>query len=113
MTPQELRELYERETSEWTDAELIAVINSRYEPTKVPLCRVCGGELSIGAIGGGSPTRYGCMADNAAHYSESSWEDRRQGGDSTVLELIERFSRQNADVLARGESAASITPKPQ
>jgi len=79
MTPQELRKLYERETSEWTDAELIAVLNSRYEPTKVPPCRVCGGELSIGAIGGGSPTRYGCMADNAAHYSEPSSTRRFSG----------------------------------
>ena len=100
MTLQERHKLYERETSEWTDAELIAVLNDRYEPSKIPPCRVCGGELSIGAIGGGEPTRYGCMADNGAHYGHSTWEDRRQGGDGDVLELIARFSRQNAPAVA-------------
>lgn len=62
-------------------------------------------------IGGGEPTRWACsgMEDDPEHpgqlrykpdrkvadqhYGDSEWIDRRQGGDSAVMELIARFLR--------------------
>jgi hypothetical protein len=42
-----------------------AEVRRRYAPTVIPPCRVCGMTLSLGAIGGGNPTTWGC----------SEWED--------------------------------------
>jgi hypothetical protein len=39
---------------------LLARLEKRYGDYEVPPCRVCGRELSIGAIGGGERTRWGC-----------------------------------------------------
>lgn len=100
------RELFERDEVDWTDAELLSELEGRYKPTEVPPCRVCGGKLSIQAIGSG-PTVWGCsgldengkltpgrrLAD--AHYSQSTFEDCRRGGDSAVIELIRRSRRSN------------------
>jgi len=91
------RELYEKEIGDWTDDEVIEVLTERYAPTDVPPCRVCGGELSIQAVGGGQPTQYAHQVMKPEggvdwdHYKESAWEDRRQGGDEAVIDLIRRF----------------------
>src|SRR6476659_5336606 len=90
-----------------SDAALLAKLRERYAPTVIPPCRVCGGELSIGSVGGGMPTKWGCSEweeaedgtlrrkpDRGAgdqHYSNSVFIDPRQGGDPDVIELIERF----------------------
>lgn len=92
-----------------TDDELIASLAERYRPSEPPPCRVCGAALSIQAIGGGEPTVWACAgyeddperqkiarykADRSPadeHYERSRWIDRRQGGDSLVMELIKRF----------------------
>ena len=96
-------ELYEREVEDWTDKELEGELRRSYGPVKVPACRVCGGELSIQGMGGGKPTVYACSGQNEdmswqegrkpadEHYSQSHWEDRRQGGDYRVLELLRRY----------------------
>lgn len=46
------------------DAELsasdIANMRAIYTPPPIPPCCVCGGPLSIGAIGGGKPTQWAC-----------------------------------------------------
>ena len=92
-----------------SDAALLAKLRERYAPTIIPPCRVCGGELSIGSVGGGRPTKWGCSEweeagdgtlrrkpDRSAgdqHYSNSVFIDSRQGGDADVIELIERFER--------------------
>ena len=98
-----------REAKELNNEELIARLTQRYEPTKIPPCRVCGGPLSMQAVGGGNPTEWACSgreydpdthewigwqkgrtaADD--HYRKSGFTDRRQGGDEDVMELIERF----------------------
>jgi hypothetical protein len=102
---------YERDVCDWTDAELDLELTERYAPTKIPPCRVCGGELWITSVGGGRPTVWACspMETDPAneelsrlktgreygdtHYSESHYEDRRQGGDELVIELLTRFKR--------------------
>jgi len=67
-----------------------------YAPTVVPPCRVCGGDMGIGKIGGGGPTVWACNhAFDAGHnreawdhYGKSEFVDRRQGGNGEVCELI-------------------------
>lgn len=79
---------------------LIARLIERYTPPTIPPCRVCGAALAIAACGGGKPTKYACSSQQLGngkpfdwdHYGASEWEDRRQGGDPDVLELIE-FAR--------------------
>lgn len=108
------RALWQKDVSEWSDDDLAWMLTERYKPSEIPPCRVCGGPLSIGAIGGGEPTRWACsgMEDDPEspgnrrykqgrtvadrHYSDSEWVDRRQGGDSAVMELIARFRRDAA-----------------
>ena len=95
----------------WDDAALLTELRKRYEPTKIPPCRVCAAEMSIQSIGGGEPTVYACqgMEDDPDepgrvrrmagrglvddHYRSSEFIDRRQGGDEVVMELIERFGK--------------------
>lgn len=90
------------------DSELIAELTKRYVPTKVPPCRVCGAELSITACGGGKPTQYACSTQSIAtgidweHYQNSEWEDRRQGGDVDVMELIARYRAKMPNDEVRG-----------
>jgi hypothetical protein len=98
------KELWKREPAKWSDTELIGELTSRYAPTQVPPCRVCGGELSIQAVGGGLPTKWACsgygedgihlpdrsLADQ--HYRDSQFEDRRQGGDGAVIEALSRWA---------------------
>ena len=98
-----------RPAEELNNDELIARLTEKYKPSEIPPCRFCGGKLSIGSIGGGKPTVWACstMEDDPDkpgylrvkvdrqriddHYSQSRYEDRRQGGDSDVMELIKRF----------------------
>lgn len=102
-------------------AKVVDVLRERYAPTEVPPCRVCGGPLSLAAIGGGKPTVWACSGNEddpdrpgyirsqpgrwgnakdgvseygpGGHYHDSRWVDRRQGGDSQVIELIEDYER--------------------
>jgi hypothetical protein len=107
---QRRKALMEKDVSEWTTAELIELLTERYKPTEVPPCRVCGGELSIGCIGGGEPTRWACSGQEEDpdrpgylrwmkgrtpaddHYDKSVFVDRRQGGDELVMEAVRRLS---------------------
>ncbi len=102
--------MFEKDVSEWTTAELIEVLTDRYRPTEVPPCRVCGGALSIGSIGGGESTRWACsgyeddpdrpgylkmMAGRTSadeHYAKSEFVDARRGGDEVVMEAVRRLT---------------------
>ena len=89
-----------------SDDEIVSVARrlvGRYTAEVVPPCRICGGQLSIQAIGGGGPTIYACsgqyedaeqgrkyregrsVADE--HYSASQWRMYRHG-DQDVLRVI-------------------------
>jgi hypothetical protein len=57
---QRRQKLFDKELTLWTDDDLVFVLTARYEPSIIPPCRVCGGELSIQAAGGGKPTEWCC-----------------------------------------------------
>ena len=108
-TKEQIRQMYEREETEWSDEELLWELRRIYTPDPIPPCRVCGRPLSIASVGGGQATRYACSnmendpdrpgylrriadwdpADD--HYARSVHTDYKSGGDSRVLELIRRF----------------------
>lgn len=74
--------------------DLLDRLRSRYAAEPVPPCRVCGGELTPQAMGGG-PTEYGCprpegvsFNDHQAHYAASKWTHYRPG-DTDVMALVE------------------------
>ena len=114
-------ELYEKELSDWTVAELCEVLGERYAEPVIPPCRVCGKALSLEAFGSG-PSVWACSgleevpggegetryavgrrpADD--HYGESQFTDHRRGGDVVVLELIGR--------VVAGQNRSEPTPKP-
>lgn len=89
-------------TTPLTDEEL-AVLRERYTPEPVPPCRVCGGRLTIGSMGGGNATKWGCATPDAPplpdyrfkdeikdrwfHYRYSSWTQYRDC-DSLVIRLV-------------------------
>ena len=86
--------------SKLSNAELMQILQERYESTVVPPCRICGAPLRVTAIGGGRPTKYACSTQRLGdgyptidweHYECSKWSDYRQGGDSAVVELLCRF----------------------
>lgn len=97
------------DTKEWPDEAIVAWVSERYEPTKIPPCRICGDDLGIERIGGGEPTVWRCsgMEDDPDrpgylrrkkgrkpiddHYSQSEFIDLRRGGDSIVMELLRRW----------------------
>jgi hypothetical protein len=96
------RALWAKDPDKWTNEELVTELGTRYKPTEVPPCKLCGKELSLQAFGGGNPTVWACdgrdenvwregrkPADD--HYRRSQFEDRRQGGDVIVMELVRRF----------------------
>ncbi len=92
------KELLYKESNEWTNDELIEVLTERYKESIIPPCRVCGKPLVMGAVGGGKPTSWYCGDAKTPegktdwkHHSDSIYEDRRQGGDDAVIELIKRF----------------------
>jgi hypothetical protein len=101
--------------------EDIRVLRERYAPSVIPPCRLCGAELSLGSFGGGRPTVWACdgrdddgnylpgrkIADR--HYSESRYEDYRQGGDPLVLALIARAEKAEQE---RDELLAAIQRLP-
>lgn len=86
-----------------SDTVLLEQLERDYGMPEIPPCRVCGGPLAIGAIGGGEPTRYYCaaMADapgnglekDWGHYGGSLRVDRSFGGDARVLDLVCRYRR--------------------
>ncbi|MFI5297739.1 MAG: hypothetical protein ACHREM_06525 [Polyangiales bacterium] len=112
--------LYDRPVATWTDGELLTVLRERYEPTVVPPCSVCGGALSMQRIGAGEPTVWACSPQeddpdrpghlrlkttrNAVddHYDKSRFVDRRQGGDSEVMEAVDRMLKRQKPL---GEAA--------
>ena len=105
----ELRELHTREVTEWSNGDLLGVLEMRYGPSTIPPCSVCRGKLSLEAVGGGEPHVWACsgLEDDPArpggrryakgrkpaddHYVRSEYVDRRQGGDVVVVELLRRF----------------------
>lgn len=84
--------------SELSDEDLIRDLTKSYEAPIVPPCRVCGAPLAIGAIGGGRPIEYACSQTKLdhEHWRNSRWQDTRQGGDSRVIELIDRYTKAKA-----------------
>lgn len=94
--------LWEIDDADLTDEQLETIINERYAPSVIPKCRICGGDMTIGASGGGQPTRWYCSVAQDSkpmdwkHFGDSLWEDRRQGGDSRVMELLRRFKANGA-----------------
>lgn len=104
----ELRRILTSEPEQLSEADLTALLRSRYTAEPVPPCRVCGGPLSIASAGGGSATIFACsdwegnpdvpgelrrkvdrsIADG--HYDRSRWT-RYRDGDAFVLELLRRF----------------------
>lgn len=99
------------DVAEWPDDVLREYVEDRYEPSVIPLCRVCGGELSIQGVGGGRPTEYACdgmevdpddknrvrykegrsPADD--HFGQSQYTDYRRNGDSFVMEVLRRWKK--------------------
>ena len=97
------------DVTQWSDAEIVSALVKSYRPTIIPPCRVCGGDLSPGRIGGGEPTIWACSpyeddpekpghcrrkADRSIvddHYGESEFIDYRQGGDDVVIEALRRW----------------------
>ena len=78
----------------------IADMRALYGPIEVPPCRICGGPMTIGSVGGG-PTVWRCNVLNVsreqgrrpteaewAHYGDSEWRDHRCGGDSRVIRAL-------------------------
>lgn len=92
---------HERDVKDWTDEELVSELVESYEPSAIPPCRVCGDELDIQSAGGGKPTAYACVARLVKdgvdcgvdwdHYTQSRFEDYRQGGDDRVIEAVRRW----------------------
>lgn len=72
---------------------------ARYTPPEIPPCSVCGAALEISSFGGGRPTQWRCskvdLGDGKPfdwdHYNQSGWEDRRAGGDSDVVALVNAY----------------------
>jgi len=95
-------DLWKIEYEDWTDEELLTLLERDHTTTEIPPCRVCGGSLSIQAIGGGRPTVWACSGQDESgkylpgrraadeHYSESRFEDRRHT-DGRIHELIRRY----------------------
>jgi hypothetical protein len=101
-----LNELYKKDVREWTDEELIQDLKRSYSPSVIPPCCICGKKLTLLSSREGYPIVYACLgyeyvnerrvydegrslAD--AHYSESRYEDKRQGGDFRVMEVLKRW----------------------
>lgn len=51
--------------SERLTVEELGALRAYYEPPATPACRVCGGEMGIGSMGGGGPTIWHCSSDDA------------------------------------------------
>lgn len=106
-----------RDQASLSDDELLAKLIEDYEPTQVPTCRVCDAALTIVAMGGGEPTKYACSQMQLGtgkpmdweHYERSQWRDYRSGGDSRVMDLIERYKAAQG-LLAGLTAAAAVTP---
>lgn len=91
-------------------------LEARYRAPDVPACRVCGAPLVCVASGGGNPTRYACSTQESVkrpvdweHYERSRWEDRLQGGDSLVMDLV---ARHRALGLHLDEAIAALVALP-
>ncbi len=108
------RALFEKETSDWSEAEIVAELQERYAPTRIPPCCVCGGELSLQGTGGGGPDSWACSTRETdpdapgylrlkagrggpgetnpdGHYGRSHYIDYRSGGDELVIEALKRL----------------------
>ncbi|WP_156173991.1 hypothetical protein [Cupriavidus basilensis] len=99
-----------REPTEYSDVELIALLKDRYTAMPVPSCRICGGALSVARTGGGEATQWACSEieddpDNPGrpkheegrglvddHFERSCWTQDKPG-DEFVLEATSRLKR--------------------
>ena len=91
-----------------SNTDLMDVVEFCFRAEPIPPCRVCGGPLTIGSMGGGHATKWGCdgriedperpdagvYADGRTiadeHYAQSQWTQHRSG-DIRVVELVERM----------------------
>lgn len=105
----------------------LAWLASEYRLREPGPCRVCGGELSVGSVGGGRPTVYHCSTD-AADWLRKSGEERSAAlehwkvsateivshGDGRVRQLIDevRRRRQDAGEPAYPEVGEMYDPTP-
>lgn len=92
------------ERQETVSANLdLKALRARYTAGPVPRCRVCGGELSLQACGGGEPSVWACAARTPGrtpadeHYCRSEFVQRRTG-DSDVITAIDELERSRAEV---------------
>lgn len=93
--------------------ELLATIRKRYTAPAIPQCRVCGGELSLGSIGGGFST-YACSSteENPHYPGQQRYKENRtlvdehyvrsrhvqyESGDEDVLALVSAYERLISD----------------
>ncbi len=105
-----------------SDDEIVAVARrliERYTAEVVPPCRICGGSLSIQAIGGGGPTIYACSgqyedADGSRryregrsvadeHYSASQWRMYRHGDQDVLRVIAQLLSDRGLKMLETGD----------
>lgn len=104
-----------------SDHEL-AALRKRYAEVPVPTCRVCGGEMAIGSMGGGMPTVWHCASDEADwlrhgeqtygsephprydHWTKSTVEQRVHGDDRVIraLDELQRLRAQAREDFERG-----------
>jgi hypothetical protein len=99
------RRIHETKSSELSDEDLGWLLHRRYDAPVIPPCHICGGKLSVQRCGGGEPTVYACDGRESTfnwqpgrnlvdeHYRNSHFEDRRQGGDEHVIELLTRYEK--------------------
>ena len=111
-----------------SNTDLMDVVEFCFRAEPIPPCRVCGGPLTIGSMGGGHATRWGCdgriedpsrpeavvYADGRTvadeHYAQSQWTQHRSG-DTRVIELVERMrvlDAANAKVQAELRSLRAL-----
>jgi hypothetical protein len=112
-----------------------AEVKRRYAPTVIPPCRVCGGALSIGSIGGGEPTTWGCSEwdDDPArpgrllrkegrscgdkHYGDSVFVDRRHVDSdagviiASLLDMLDTESRTGGMSCVAAEQGMRIVER--
>jgi hypothetical protein len=91
----------------------INVLRERYQSVPTPTCRVCGGEMAIGSMGGGMPTVWHCASpeadwlghgektyDSEPHPRYDHWQrstvEQRIHGDSRVIRALDELQRARA-----------------
>lgn len=106
--------------------EKLAEIRQRYSPKPIPKCRICGAEISIGAVSA-SRTVYACSGathdENGWHYApgrslaDDHYSESRvtvvDVSDPDVLALVEALEKAQHDGAVNWEAAASMNVENQ